>query len=241
MNRNFQIYKMQTKQIFSQEIIERMKTVLGFTKDDELANYLGKGKSTVAGWRARSSIPITEAIQIAQQHNVSLDWLILNRGPIAAPVAVDPGAVEPGAVGGVIMSDTDEVPGYVDLVVLDMATFHSTSNDRAWKVPRMWLAQEGLTVEDTVLVRAAGDTMIPTIQDGQMVMVDRRPRDSDGVYLLRYLDSNTVRFKRVQRMFDGSLRLSNDNPAYTVDVVASEDAERIEFIGYCHASVQQVR
>lgn len=236
MNRNSQLYKMQTKQIFVQEIIDRMKKVLGFTKDDELANYLGKGKSTVAGWRARSSIPIAEAIQIAQQHNVSLDWLLLNRDDSSASSNATPGTIE-----GVILSDTGEVAGYVDLVVLDMATFHSTSKDRAWKVPRLWLDQEGLTVDDTVMVRAAGDTMIPTIQDGQMVVVDRRPRDSDGVYLLRYLDSDTVRFKRVQRMFDGSLRLSNDNPAYTVDVVSRDDAERIEFIGYCHASVQQVR
>ncbi|NVM80071.1 hypothetical protein FHW83_005916 [Duganella sp. SG902] len=210
--------------------------MLGFTKDDELANYLGKAKSTPAGWRARSSIPVTEAVQIALQHNISLDWLILGRG--SGPELVAPEVM--GTVAGVTL-DAAEVPGYVDLVVLDMATFHSTSKDRAWKVPRLWLDQEGLTVEDTVMVRAAGDTMIPTIQDGQMVVVDRRPRDSDGVYLVRYLDADTVRFKRVQRMFDGSLRLSNDNPAYTVDVVAREDAERIEFIGYCHASVQQVR
>jgi phage repressor protein C with HTH and peptisase S24 domain len=83
--------------------------------------------------------------------------------------------------------------------------------------------------------------MIPTIQDGQMVVVDRRSRDSDGVYLVRFLDTNTVRFKRVQRMWDGSLRLSNDNPAYAVDVVSLDDVDRIEFIGYCHASVQSVR
>jgi phage repressor protein C with HTH and peptisase S24 domain len=50
-----------------------------------------------------------------------------------------------------------------------------------------------------------------------------------------------VRFKRVQRMWDGSLRLSNDNPAYAVDVVPRDGAERIEFMGYCHATWQSVR
>jgi hypothetical protein len=241
MNCNFKIHNMQTNKILTQEIIERMKKVLGFSKDDELATYLGKGRSTPAGWRARSSIPIAESIQIALQHNISLDWLILGRGSGPELVKADlaPGPV---AVGGIILEDAgDVVPGYVDLPMLDMATFNSASKDGAWKVPRLWLDQEGLTVDDTVMVRAAGDSMIPTIQDGQMVVIDRRARDSDGVYLVRFRDADTVRFKRVQRMFDGSVRLSNDNPAYTVDVVPCTEVERIEFIGYCHASVQSVR
>lgn len=212
--------------------------MLGFAKDEELANYLGKSRSTPAGWRTRGMVPIMEAIDIALRHNISLDWLILNRGggpelvelPHGAAVGDDAPAIGAG-----------DVAGYVDLPVLDMATFNSTSKDRAWKVPRLWLDQEGLTVDETVMVRAAGDTMIPTIQDGQMVVVDRRQRDADGVYLVRFKDSETVRFKRVQRMFDGSLRLSNDNPAYTVDIVPRDEMERVEFIGYCHASVQSVR
>lgn len=242
MNSNFQIYNMQTKQIFVQEIIDRMKKVLGFSKDDQLANYLGKSRSTPAGWRARSSIPITEAIQLAMSHNISLDWLLLGRGEAELTVKPEvPGDTVAGdTVAGIILEGVEDVPGYVDLPVLDMATFNA-GKDGAWKVPRNWLASEGLTVDDTVMVRAAGDPMIPTIQDGQMVVVDRRPRDSDGVYLVRFLDTNTVRFKRVQRMWDGSLRLSNDNPAYAVDVVSRDDVERIDFIGYCHASVQSVR
>lgn len=238
MNRNIKIYNMQTKQVLVQEIIDRMKAVLGFSKDDELANYLGKSRSTPAGWRTRGMIPIQEAIEIALQHDISLDWLVLKRGK-------GPGPEEPEQTqstdDGVVMTGVGEIPGYVDLPVLDMATFNSTSKDRAWKVPRLWLDQEGLTETETVMVRAAGDSMIPAIQDGQMVVVDRRQRDSDGVYLVRFRDGDTVRFKRVQRMFDGSLRLSNDNPAYTVDTVPRDEVERIEFIGYCHASVQSVR
>jgi len=238
MNRNIKIYNMQTKQVLVQEIIDRMKAVLGFSKDDELANYLGKSRSTPAGWRTRGMIPIQEAIEIALQHDISLDWLVLKRGK-------GPGPEEPEQTqstdDSVVMTGVGEIPGYVDLPVLDMATFNSTSKDRAWKVPRLWLDQEGLTETETVMVRAAGDSMIPAIQDGQMVVVDRRQRDSDGVYLVRFRDGDTVRFKRVQRMFDGSLRLSNDNPAYTVDTVPRDEVERIEFIGYCHASVQSVR
>lgn len=240
MDRNFKIYNMQTKQLLVQEIIDRMKAVLGFSKDDELANYLGKSRSTPAGWRTRGMVPIMEAIQIAMQHNISLDWLILKRGN--GPELVEPEVEQPGKAqpdGGAVLDNVADVAGYVDLPVLDMATFNSTTKDRAWKVPRLWLDQEGLTVDDTVMVRAVGDPMEPTIVDGEMVVVDRRVRDTDGVFLVRF--GETVRFKRIQRMVDGSIRLSNDNPAYTVDVVKKGDEDTIEIIGYCHASVRSVR
>lgn len=181
-------------------------------------------------------VPILEAIEIALKHNISLDWLILKRGN--GPDLVEPEPAQPDS-SSVTLDNVADLPGYVDLPVLDMATFNSTTKDRAWKVPRLWLDQEGLTVDDTVMVRAVGDPMEPTIVDGEMVVVDRRVRDTDGVFLVRF--GETVRFKRIQRMVDGSIRLSNDNPAYTVDVVRKGDEDTIEIIGYCHASVRSVR
>ena len=185
-------------------------------------------------------VPIMEAIEIALKHNISLDWLILKRGkgPELESEAEQPEGAQPDSSSAVLETVAD-VAGYVDLPVLDMATFNSTTKDRAWKVPRIWLDQEGLTVDETVMVRAVGDPMEPTIVDGEMVVVDRRVRDTDGVFLVRF--GETVRFKRIQRMVDGSIRLSNDNPAYTVDVVKKGDEDTIEIIGYCHASVRSVR
>ncbi len=215
-----------------------MKKVLGFTKDEQLANHFGISRTTPSGWKIRGTIPTNECLQIAENHNVSMDWLLRGLGsmeaPSAAPVVVDAGI-------GIVMEGEHEVPGFVDLPVLDMANFHSSNRDGAWKVPRMWLDSNGLTVADTVLVVAAGDPMIPSIQEGQMVVVDRRIRNTDGVFLVRFVDTDTVRFKRVQRVWDGSLRLSNDNPAYAVDIVPPDEADRIEFMGYCHATWQSVR
>lgn len=222
-------------------VIERMKNVLGFKSDVELSTFFGGGRSTIGGWKGRGVVPFKEVMQVAVNHNVSLDWLILGRGKQSAPEVVGP--AEPGdeaqsAAAGVEMS-TVNVPGYVDLPVLDMGNFNLDNRGFAWKVPRLWLDQEGLTVDDTVMVRAVGDPMEPTIVDGEMVVVDRRQRDTDGVFLVRFGD--IVRFKRIQRMVDGSIRLSNDNPAYTVDVVKKGEEDRIEIIGYCHASVRSVR
>lgn len=228
---------MQTNKISVKEIIDRMKLALGFTKDEQLANYFSVNRTTPSGWKTRGSVPINEIMLIAFDHDISLDWLLRGIGPREAPSMAP--AVDPTV--SIVMEGVGEVPGYVDLPVVDMSSFNSSSNVGAWKMPRAWFDQEGLTVDDTALVVAAGDPMIPAIREGQMVVLDRRPRDLDGIFLVRFKDTGTVRFKRVQRTWDGSLRLSNDNPAYAVDVVPRDDAERIEFLGYCHATWQTVR
>lgn len=233
---------MQPNKIRVQEIIDRMKKVLGYSTDAQLANHFGLSITTPGGWKHRGTIPIYECMGIAHDHSVSLDWLILGIGTKEAPtVNILGSAPAVSGAGDIVMEGVGEVAGFVDLPVLDMATFSTSSKVGAWKVPQNWLDANGLTAADTALVVAAGDPMIPSIQEGQMVVVDRRPRDTDGVFLLRFVDSDTVRFKRVQRVWDGSLRLSNDNPAYAVDVVPRDQADRIEFMGYCHATWQSVR
>lgn len=229
---------MQTNKIRAEAIIDRMKKALGFTKDEQLAIHLNINRTTPSGWKARGSIPINEVLLIAMDHSISLDWLLRGIGPMEAPSEARP-PIE--GAGAIVMEGAGEVAGYVDLPVVEMSNFTSSGKVGGWKVPRLWLDQEGLTEEHTALVVAAGDPMIPSIQEGQMVVVDRRARDTDGIFLVRFRDTDTVRFKRVQRMWDGSLRLSNDNPAYAVDVVPRDDAGRIELLGYCHATWQSVR
>jgi phage repressor protein C with HTH and peptisase S24 domain len=64
------------------------------------------------------------------------------------------------------------------------------------------------------LVEAIGDSMSPTVDDGDVVMVDlmeSRFKD-DGIYVLRA--GNDLSIKRIQRQPDGSLTIRSDNAAY---------------------------
>ena len=215
---------------FVQSIIDRMKAVLGFSKDKELSEYLGGSRSTTAAWKLRGTIPINECIALATEHGVSLDWLILGRGSAPSPELIQ------GENGASVL----EQALYIDVPVFDMSPFAPAGEAVShWTLPRAWLEAEGLTIEDTFIIRAVGDLMAETIVDGQMVLIDRRPRDTDGVFLVRFGDQ--PRFKRVQRMVDGSVRLSYDNPAYAVDTIPSKQDGEIEIIGYCHSMVSHVR
>lgn len=65
-----------------QAIVDRMKAVLGKTKDVEIAEHFGGSRSGPAVWKLRGSIPMNECIELALQHDVSLDWLVLGRAEI---------------------------------------------------------------------------------------------------------------------------------------------------------------
>ena len=69
-------------------------------------------------------------------------------------------------------------------------------------------------VEDLVLVEVRGESMVPTLWPGETVLVDRTvtQAETDGLYVLRIGDSLFV--KRVQRLADGSIEVSSDNPSY---------------------------
>lgn len=200
-----------------------MKSVVGVSKDVDLADHLGGARSTLSVWKRRGSIPVEECIRIAREQNVSLDWLILGRGePELVALAAAPG----------------REALFVDLPLFDMCKETTDPVQEAWwTMPRAWLEQEGLPVEDAAILRVAGDGHAGEIEAGQMVLIDRRQRLTDGVYLVRF--GGALRIKRVQHRVDGSMLLTSDNDAYERDQVSVDAVPDFEIIGYCYAAFRR--
>lgn len=93
------------------------------------------------------------------------------------------------------------------------------------QIPRQWLPVNG----KVGIVRVEGDSMTPTISNGDSVVVEfDSGYTSDGLYLIRVEDSAYV--KRIQREF-GSLRIISDNPLYRELTVESSDGNDFGLIG----------
>jgi len=93
------------------------------------------------------------------------------------------------------------------------------------QIPRQWLPANG----KVGIVRVEGDSMTPTISNGDSVVVEfDSGYTSDGLYLIRVEDSAYV--KRIQREF-GSLRIISDNPLYRELTVESNDGNDFGLIG----------
>ncbi|MFS0738369.1 S24 family peptidase [Sphingomonas sp. 1P06PA] len=80
-------------------------------------------------------------------------------------------------------------------------------------------------------IRVAGDSMEPTLSDGDELLVDTAPdarRIGDGIFVLRREDALIV--KRLQRdPGDGRVAILSDNPAYPP--IPGVDPARLDIVG----------
>ncbi|SDJ88749.1 XRE family transcriptional regulator [Billgrantia gudaonensis] len=98
----------------------------------------------------------------------------------------------------------------------------------------------GLPPGQVVGVKARGDSMEPTLADGDWVLVDRASRDvrQEGVFLL--LVSGERRIKRVQRLAGGALYLISDNTHYQPEMIPPERMGEVEILGRCEVRLGRI-
>jgi len=82
---------------------------------------------------------------------------------------------------------------------------------------RAWLKRMSSGNPDNLsIVRVSGDSMAPTLQDGDDILIDQSPESAkvrDGIYVL--LRDETLLVKRVAlEPMSGKLAICSDNPAY---------------------------
>lgn len=95
-----------------------------------------------------------------------------------------------------------------------------------------WLQRHlGHTTGQLASVRVMGDSMQPTLLDGDTIVIDRGVRELsvDAIYVVHMLGQRLV--KRVQRKFDGSVVIISDNTAYERETVPRARVGEIEVLG----------
>jgi phage repressor protein C with HTH and peptisase S24 domain len=94
---------------------------------------------------------------------------------------------------------------------------------------RQWLRQVTTAPpERLVVLEVSGDSMFPTVANGDHILVDptKIQIDTDGIYVIRKRD--TVHVKRITvNMGSDSVVIKSDNPAYATETVRPEDVEVI--------------
>ena len=78
-----------------------------------------------------------------------------------------------------------------------------------------WLRKQGLEPSKLSLIRVDGESMSPTLNDGDDIMVDNSAASAslrDGIHVIRMDD--TLMVKRLVRAPEGRVSVLSDNPAY---------------------------
>lgn len=94
-----------------------------------------------------------------------------------------------------------------------------------------WIREMGLQSDRLVLVEAVGDSMLPTVQRGDLLLVDLRVNSAsqEAVFVIRR--DNTLQVKRLQQMFTGEIYIKSDNPSYTTEIVPNERVADLQILG----------
>lgn len=103
------------------------------------------------------------------------------------------------------------------------STFMAFRND--------WIRSRGFCVKDLKVFITRGDSMSPTIEDNEPILVDTAEKEpQDGhIYVIRSCDMTWV--KRIQRQIDGSLLLISDNKLYPPMLIKLDESTDVEVIG----------
>jgi phage repressor protein C with HTH and peptisase S24 domain len=124
------------------------------------------------------------------------------------------------------------IPGYHVSVSTGHGALNSDSEvKRQLAFRTKWLRFRKLNAKDLAVVFAHGDSMEPTINNGNTILVnieDKQLKDG-SIFVLRF--GEELYAKRLQKRFDGSVCLISDNKEYDEQIVKENELEQLAIIG----------
>jgi phage repressor protein C with HTH and peptisase S24 domain len=217
--------------------VERLKTILAhWPSADRLARAMGVSPSAFRKWLKGEAEPSRERlVALAHAAGVGVAWLAEGQGPVPAFEPVGGGRGRAG--GREAPSDMDWgqyvlLPHRAEAAAAGSVTPPSPTGTEWMALRHDWVRSVcGIEPDEVVLEVATGESMTPTIRDGNTLLVDTTDRTfrNFGIYVLEINGQRLV--KRVQRKHDGSLVLISDNVAYQPDAVDKEEAANVVVVG----------
>lgn len=203
------------------EKVTELRQKKGWTQG-ELAAAVGVSQGSIGNIESgiRTNPRAATVLGIAKALGVSAQWLQSNDGemlPSTAPAVMAPTPAPGDLVVRVpLLANAGSMGAGNDLLHDDVPVGQIDLSER-------WVTQRINPTSPQALrfVHAYGDSMSPTFEDGDVLLVDtgmRDPRHIDGVYVMAANDRMYI--KRVRQRMDGSVEISSDNATVkTVDVL----------------------
>lgn len=200
---------------------ERIRELRGEMQQAELADQLGIHKNTMANYERGERFPdVNILLKILEVFpDTSPAWLLTGEGAKNKSEPVREGFVmfpryelQVGAGPGRPIESEQ---------IVDFVSFKEEWVKNFLRVPR----------KDLALLTVRGDSMNPTLSDGDMILVDLRGAriEDSAVYVLEFEDALLV--KRIQRKLDGSVVIKSDNQLYEPEILPKERVESLRIVG----------
>ena len=204
--------KLSSKKIVKSEIGSRIKKARGRNNQREFAKKLGFSSSYLSEVESGKTKPSLELlVEISQLTKYSLHWLITGVGPM--PIESSESRVKEDTVLYGTLEQYTFVPNAIPRD--EMRSENGGINERAtpYAFRRTWLQSKG-KLEDFVFVLVRGDSMDPTIADGDLVLIDRSKKRVVAGTLYALRTKAAVMVKRLQPTAGARIKVTNDNKLY---------------------------
>ena len=216
------------------KIISAAKKYGGFHEDKELAEWLGVSNKVLSAWKSRGKIA---DYGVFIKRGFSVDWLRTGSGDMLATVQQMVSLAKLHECEDRRTADNDDyinVPRYeIQASAGGGAMVQSEQIVDYLQFRPDWLkASKGITADNLVLISVVGDSMEPTISDGDQILVDTTEGrfKSDAVYVLQQGDRLWV--KRVHYKLDGTVMVKSDNASkYEPELFRGDQLDALRIIG----------
>jgi phage repressor protein C with HTH and peptisase S24 domain len=217
--------------------VSRLHTILRhWPSADRLARAMGVSPSAFRKWLKGEAEPSRERlVALADAASVSVGWLARGEGPeprLQGPSRPSRERHDTPRDGGLDTQRFVLLPKRPEAAAAGAETPAAPPGSEYMALRDDWIrATFGIEPDRLLLETARGESMLPRIHDGALLLVDTTEQQfhSFGVYVLEIAGERLV--KRVQRKVDGSLTLISDNPAYEADHVPPAEATDVTVVG----------
>jgi phage repressor protein C with HTH and peptisase S24 domain len=217
--------------------VDRLRTILAhWPSADRLARSMGVSPSAFRKWLKGEAEPSRERlVALAHAAGVGVAWLAEGEGPAPTFESQGGGRRRTGERETATELDWSQfvlLPHRAEAAAAGSVTPPDPSGTEWMALRHDWVrAVCKVDPTELVLETATGESMTPTIRDGNTLLIDTTDRTfrNFGIYVLEINGQRLV--KRVQRKHDGSLVLISDNTAYQPDAVDKEAADDVKVVG----------
>lgn len=205
-------------------LAERLRSVRkahGDLERDDFAQRLGVHKNTLAYYERGDRTPDADVLRVYKDRfQVDINWLITGEEPeTKLPASSSSFAFLP------FYEDVQAAAGHGAAVISDAA--HSVIG-----FARDLLRESGASPQTCTVIRAVGDSMMPTIPEGAFLVVDHSQREivANGSIMVIGVDDDLL-VKRIRRRFDGCVELISDNSIYAPETLDPAALQKLRVIG----------
>ncbi len=198
---------------------------MGFSTNKELADYLDTPYDTLNNWIKRDSIPLKTIEKIVQNEQLSYDWIFTGKNENKENIynsqnsyQIDVLNIKASAGTGI----ENHIVEVIDTIILDKNLFKTPINPAKIK-----------------LIQVSGDSMFPTLNDGDFVIIDEtKAYGVDGIYAINL--HNQILIKRLKFKLDGTIQIISDNKDYEMEVYNPNETQiPLHIIGLKTLTIQR--